>query len=368
MCSFIVLGMFWAATLYFALIYESSAVMLVFYMEAVYFVFSLVWLLFRRVTVSGRIEVPVGISESGKENFVKLVIRNKSGVPVQRVRALVQVEDGIGGRRERAWHKLATVPGGETGFMRNIVFDGTGTYTLTLKKLRIYEGTGLLYTTVSCKKSDAAQVQVIPTLREVSVRLTEATRNFYGEADVYDEHMPGHDNSEIFQIREYRRGDRLQNVHWKLTAKQEELMVKELSLPKSCPVVLFLAYHPGRKGKKQRTLASFLEVAVSLSFSVMEAGCPHYVAWYDGAEQDVKRLRVDDEESLFYFMGVLMRQSWEEPKEDIVRRYQEKYRQEPYVCGVSLDEKLVVKKEDEVLVQLPAEHPEERLDEMELVL
>lgn len=368
MGSFFVLGMFLIATLYFALIYESTAVMLVFYAEAVFFLFSLVWLLFRKFTVRGHLEVPVGISEPGKDTLVKLVIRNKSRIPVQRIKALIVVEDGVGGRKKCAWHKVAKASGGETGFMRNISFSESGNYTLRLKKLRIYEGTGLLYTTVTFRKRNAVRVQVIPVLRDVPVHLTAATRNFYGEADVYDDHLPGHDTSEVFQIREYQKGDRLQNVHWKLTAKQDEMMVKEHSLPKSCPVVLFLAYHPGKKRKKQRRLVPFLEVAASISFSVMAAGCPHYVAWFDSAEQDVKRLRVEDEESLFYFMGILMQLIWETPKEDIIRRYREKYRQEPYVWGLSLDENLVLKKEDEVLATLPGENPQELLSRTELLL
>ena len=367
MGSFFVLGMFWIATLYFALVYESATVMLVCYAEAVFFVFSLAWLLFRKITVRGRLEVPVGISEPGKENLVKLVICNKSRIPVQRMKALIVVRDSFGGRVKRTWHKVAKASGGETGLMQGISFSASGNYTLVLKKLRIYEGTGLLYTTVSLKKENTAQVQVIPVLRDVPVRLTAATRNFYGEADVYDDFFPGHDTSEVFQIREYQRGDRLQNVHWKLTAKQEELMVKEHSLPKSCPVVLFLAYRPGKK-KKQRTLVPFLEIAASISFSVMAAGCPHYVAWFDSAEQDVKRLRVEDEESLFFFLGILMRLVWETPKEDIIRRYREKYRQEPYVWGLSLDENLILKKEDGVLANLSERNPQEMLSQIELLL
>lgn len=35
-------------------------------------------------------------------------------------------------------------------------------------------------------------------------------------------------NQDIKEIREYRPGDKLQNIHWKLSAKKDEIMVKEL--------------------------------------------------------------------------------------------------------------------------------------------
>ena len=40
----------------------------------------------------------------------------------------------------------------------------------------------------------------------------------------------GYDPSELFDVREFQNGDRLQSVHWKLSARTDELMVKELSL------------------------------------------------------------------------------------------------------------------------------------------
>ena len=35
-------------------------------------------------------------------------------------------------------------------------------------------------------------------------------------------------NQELKEIREYRPGDRLQNIHWKLSSKQDDLLVKEM--------------------------------------------------------------------------------------------------------------------------------------------
>lgn len=366
MRSFICFVLVMVGTLYLAISYSSTAIMLVFYAEVVYAVLSFVWLLFRRRTVKGRLEVPVGIAEPRKDVSVRLVITNRSRLPIQRMKVFVTVADDIGGAEKRTWMKMAEAVPGETEFVCSISFPVMGNYVLTLKKLRIYDMAGLLYGTVAGKSS--ACVQVLPTLHEMPVRLTAATRNFYGESDVYDAHSPGHDNNEVFQIREYRAGDRLQNVHWKLTAKQEELMVKEHSLPKSCPVVLFLKYCPKKGRKRKASLVLYMEAAVSISFSMMAAGCPHYVVWYDGNEQDLQRLRVEDEESLFYCIGLLMRLCWKMPKEDLIERYKEKYHQEPYVWEVSLDEKLTLKKAGEVLTVLSGEALGEALAQTELLL
>lgn len=349
-------------TMYIAFMYQSGAVMLLVYMEAALFVVALVSMIIRCCRIRGYIEVPVGIAERGRESLIKLIVENRCLLPVNRVKALVVVNDVMRGKKDRYWMTMPAVPRGESEFIKTLAFYATGNYEIYLQKLRIYDITGVLAWNVRIKRQGI--IQVMPELHDVPVRLTQATKNFYGEADVYDENMPGHDNSELFQVREYRAGDRLQNMHWKLTAKQDELIVKEYSLPKACPVILFLSYRP----KKKKQLLSYLETVASLSFSIMDAGCPHYVVWYDSAEQDVLRIRVDDEESLFYMIGVLMKLRWVRCREDISLRYRDKYRQEPYVWALTLDEKLQLYKGKELLTAYSARKLSNSLAQMELLL
>jgi hypothetical protein len=49
------------------------------------------------------------------------------------------------------------------------------------------------------------------------------------EEAVHERNAKGNDTSEIFEIRNYRSGDRPQQIHWKLSAKEQELMVKEFA-------------------------------------------------------------------------------------------------------------------------------------------
>lgn len=366
MSGFINLFLVAVAAFYLALMYENAAIMLIAYLLVAFFLVSLFGVSFRVVMVKARLEIPVGISEPGKESTVRLVVTNGCPFPVRRLKALLSVEDKLNGKRTDSWMKLSAVSRGEIALDGRLSFSDAGNYTVVLKKLRVYDWTGLLHG--DRKERSAADIQVMPVLHEVPVQLTAATKNFCGESDVYDGHRPGDDSSELFQIREYREGDQLRDVHWKLTAKQEELMVKEHSFPKPCPVVLFLEFHPGKRVKKRERLISYMEAAASLSFSIMDAGCPHYIVWYDSEEADLKRLRVEDEESLFYFIGMLMRIPWGQPKEDPLQRYREKYQMEPYVWALSLDEELLLKKGDEVFARLSEKNLEQSLSQRELLL
>jgi hypothetical protein len=60
------------------------------------------------------------------------------------------------------------------------------------------------------------------------------------DADKFSEHRSGDDNSEVFDLREYQDGDRMNRVHWKLSTKSDDLIVKEYSFPlDTVNVVLF---------------------------------------------------------------------------------------------------------------------------------
>lgn len=366
MFSFISLLVIIITTLYFAFMYANTSFILLVYMEIAVFIMAFVYLQILKRAIKGKIEVPIGISEAGKENLVKITVKNRGRIPVTRMKACIIVEDTLSRTANKYWMKLSEMSRGQCSFIQSIVFPGTGNYEITLKKLRIYDLTGLFHRNIALKRTE--RVQVMPKLHDVPVRLTSVTKNFYGEVDIYDENSPGHDRSELFQVREYQKGDRLQNIHWKLSAKQDEIMVKEHSLPKSCPVILFLDFKPEQKSKRSRNAIPFMEAAVSISFSVMDAGCPHYIVWYDSQQMDIIRVRVDDEESLFYFVGMLMKVRWELPKEDIIERYKEKYRSETYVWTISLDENLILKKGNEVLGRLSDKDIETSLSQMELLL
>ena len=366
MFSFINLVLIVLGTVYIALIYNSMAFMLLTFMEVVLLVVSVSYLCVCKLAIRGKIEIPVGISEAGKENMVKIVLTNNKRFTVARMKAIVVVEDTITSTKKKSWMKLTAIPFGTISVTNNVTFPGTGNYNVILKKLRIYDITGIFY--MDKKVNSLESVSIAPKICDVSVKLSEPTKNFYGEADVYDENSPGHDKSGIFQVREYQKGDRLQNIHWKMTAKQDELMVKEHLLPKSCPIVFLLDFQPIKKSKKNRIEIAFLEAAVSISFSMMDAGCAHYIVWYDKEEKDIKRIRVDDEESLFFFMDMLMKIRWEHNSEDLLQRYKEKYRNEPYVWSLSLDENLVLKRDEEVISQFSEKNIEESLSEVELFL
>ena len=122
---------------------------------------------------------------------------------------------------------------------------------------------------------------MLPELDAVAVQVSERVRRYFGEAESYDDFQPGTDVSQIFDVREYRPGDRLQRILWKLSAKSDGLLVREDSQPLACAVVFLLDMLPQMAGKgrhmrrsREAYAETFLTIAADLVYSMMDAGCP----------------------------------------------------------------------------------------------
>lgn len=268
-------------------------------------------------------------------------------------------------KSRKTWIRLCTAMPGKNSYEQKVEWNEYGSYELLLQKVRIYDLTGLLY--LHKKTASCGAVQVLPRMQEVGVHLSEAARNFFGDADVYDDFQPGHDHSELFQLRPFQNGDKIQGIHWKLSAKMDELLVREDSLPRACPVVFLLDYCR-TKQKKEQKVHAYLMILASISYSLMDAGCPHYAAWYSSSQKEMVRVRVDDEESLYLFLSGYLEEAFQEKVRDPLAAYQEKYRGEHWLHVLCLNEALELKKDGETIETFTAKGWEKTLGGLEVIV
>lgn len=360
-----------AITFYMAMIYGSTSIALLGFGEAVFVVISFCYLLYLKRHLQFRIEVPITLAERGQVSSVRIAKSGHILFAASKVKYLVTIRSSFQKKMQKKW---LSGEYGQTEESRNqyeLSFQTSGNYEIGLKQVRIYDLTGLFYLTQ--KNKGFGNVEIIPDIHEAPVRLTERARNFFGDADVYDEKRPGQDVNEVFQIRPFQDGDKIQSVHWKLSARTDELMVKESSMPKACPVVLIL--DSAENGNKVRgkhydrmKLDAFFSAAASISFSIMDAGCPHYVAWYSGEEKDVVRVRVDDEESFYQFLSYFLSEGGSENTAEVYRLYQQKYRSEFLLHRYVLNKRLELAEGEKVFATLHSDTLERELGDTEFIL
>lgn len=354
-----------AAIFYISILYKSPSLVLISYAGAALLILACLFLAYRIRTVQCRMTFPISIAECGKPLTACVIIENKSFLPCLKFQCLLEQRNRLLNKRRRKWLRGGMAAAGTSSFDHSVLLRDYGSYEMNLVKVRIYDLTGLFYADKKIKSSGL--VQVLPKMQEIGVHISEATRNFLGEADVYDDHRPGDDHSELFQVRTFQNGDKIQSVHWKLSAKADELLVKEDSLPRACPAVFLLGYQ-SEKQKLEEKVNAYLTVLASISFSMMDAGCPHYTAWYSSRRGDIVRMRVDDEESLFLFLSCYLEETFQKQEGNLLEAYREKYRGENYLFVLELDERLELRKNQDKIAGFRVKNWEERLRGLDIIL
>ncbi len=362
----IILGLAVSGTIfYISILYKSTSFALLGYTWTGMLILSCLFLVFRAYTIHCSLMIPIAIAECGSPVTVRIKIENRGIWPYTKFRVRVDCRNHFLSKWKKKWMWGGTVFAGENSYDYSMVFADYGSHELKLSKIRVYDLTGLFY--INKKIKSRGMIQVLPRMQEIGVHLTEATKNFFGEADVYDDFRPGEDHSELFQIREFQKGDKIQSVHWKLSAKLDEMLVKEDSMPKACPVVFLLEYQ-NRNQHRAEKVNAYLVILASISFSLMDAGCPHYAAWYSQIRGDVVRVRIDDEESLYLFLSCYMEEAFDQAKENLSQAYQEKYRGENYLFVLQLNEKLELKKNHDKIADFGIKNWEKKLEELDVIL
>jgi len=159
---------------------------------------------------------------------------------------------------------------------------------------------------ISKKLRGQAKIAVMPQIYDIPLTLSTSLRGFLADSSEYSKETSGDDPSEIFGIRDYRPGDRMQWVHWKMTAKSEGYAVKEFSKPEGYPLVLFLdlpAEIP--EADQLRCTHRLIEAAASLSNSLLGQECRHYLSWC-GRNMKINRVGVRSEEELYTALGMIL--------------------------------------------------------------
>lgn len=350
---------------YISVLYKSTSLIMFGYACTALLILAFLFLIYRMHTIRCGISFPISIAECGKPLTVRILLENRGMFPCLKFQCLLEQKNHFLRGRQKEWLQGGGAASGNNSFDYSLVIEDYGSYEVVLKKVRIYDLTGLFYVnkTIRC----SGYVQVFPRMQEIGVHISEAARNFFGEAEVYDEFRPGDDHSELFQMREFRSGDKIQSIHWKLSAKQDELLVKEDSLPKACPAVLFLDYKNEKQHRPEKVNA-YLVILASISFSLMDAECAHYVAWYSNRHEDLIRVRVDDEESLFLFLSGYLQETFQKQNKDLRQLYQEKYSGDNYLFAFQIDEHLRLLKNGEKIIRFHLEDWKKELEGLEIVL
>lgn len=205
-----------------------------------------------------------------------IFIQNTGWMPVLAGRIFLRVKKPITGEMEELSMEIR-IPARKDGKVTFVIdSDYMGFLDIIVQKVELYSFFGCMKKVTQCKL--IKEVMILPKTSELHfpVQNRGIASSFFDEAEGG---RKGNGPGEYFGIRPYVDGDSMKQIHWKLTGKTDEYMVKEVEIPMMRMPLIFLE----TKVEKQdaEMIDGLLEAFFSISQHMVEEGQKHCLCWWD---------------------------------------------------------------------------------------
>ena len=217
---------------------------------------------------------------SGLVNAVlRKIAQNKTALPLGLIHVRLRLSNLLTGQSELRSCRLSARPRRTETAEYDLASAHCGRIAIEAACCRIYDPFGLIG--IRLKQTVLAQTTVQPKGFAQTIFISPDA-NCPDDSESYAPDRAGYDLSEVYQLREYRPGDSLRQMHWKLSGKLDRLVIREASLPVRRSVLLF--WERTQKAVPEGTDAQ-ADVVVTFCRSLLEAGVQFTIAWNDATEQ-----------------------------------------------------------------------------------
>lgn len=190
------------------------------------------------------------------------------------------------------------------------------------------------------RKADVSgSYSVLP--KETGIELSENQIMQYDmESYIYSMERSGGDPSETFQIREYRPGDPVKGIHWKLSAKTGQTMLREPGLPVENNILVLIDKCQEMTPDQIDDMA---DLALSISRQLLRKEIAHSVGWVDLERGGFALAYIQDELSLWDCYTKFLASPCRAAEESTIQRLLESNREmiwSNYICLTEADSDL----------------------------
>lgn len=281
-------------------------------------VIMLVFLVFQRLRVSVSVDSKNPVSEKdamdkpARTAIILSVENNNRILPITKGIARVRYENVFSGEKGKLKIRFSVDSGKKRDRRIPIVMKNCGNVAVKVEKVKIYDYLNIFAWTVG-KNFETQNVLILPPLKDMFLDRDKWFNETQEDSDRFSLYKKGDDPSEIFNVRGFADGDKIQSIHWKLSSKTGSLMVKEGSLPLTKVVNIFVDLcvktNDTKQGRQQHHEHSNLLVQgiYSISMYMIEHAIPQNYIWYDNVNEVIQERIVEHEEELLWMFQDLFK-------------------------------------------------------------
>lgn len=217
-----------------------------------------------------------GACRMGQEIAVHVTLRRNNRIPLGPVRLHMVFENILYSEKKEKVAWLQPGEYGELSFVYPFAAEDCGHMKIHVPAVEYQDLLGLF----SFRDSVGIMEETLVYPWEIRLRAELSRRpetKSFGE--MYDQQKKGQDVSEVAGIRDYVPGDSMNSIHWKLSGKLDQLVVREFGSPSNYNTLILyeMVKNFGEKAVPSAYNNAVLALTVSLSLSMLELNLEHNV-------------------------------------------------------------------------------------------
>ena len=274
-----------------------------------------------------RITAPDRVDKS-RECEAVLHISNMSWLPVARGCVTVFSENSLTGEKEQAEIPFSLAGHGKSEQRVRIESRYCGRVRLSTETSLIMDP--LVLICVKRVLRSEALVYVMPSTAEITTD-DESREALDMESFRYSQTRKGSDVSETYAIREYQPGDSIKRIHWKLTYKTGDVMVRESSYPiYNSMLILIETGFSDKDDLKPEWMSAMTEAAISVAAALTAKSVTYEIGIYDYEEDKYRQKRIESEDDLWAASAMILGARRSVSSEDAVTHFLENVSGQPF--------------------------------------
>lgn len=214
---------------------------------------------------------------------LEISIRRNNRLPLGRLQLKVLVENAMYGEAKEQEVILCASEKKTMQFRHYVEMENCGCVRVTVLYVKCYDLLGLF-----CWKKPGSAIQealVYPAELQLNIQLSRRPETIIS-GELYDQNRKGQDVSEVSGLRDYEKGDSLGSIHWKLSSKLDDLIVREFGYPSNYSVLILydLMTEFGDKKISNECNDAVMALTVAVSYSMVERNLEHNVGCMTGTD------------------------------------------------------------------------------------
>ena len=238
---------------------------------------------------------------------ITLSLENKNRIlPITKGIAKVRYENRFSGETGRMKINFSVDAGRKRDRRIVVPMDNCGNLAIKVEKVRIYDYLSIFAWTVG-KNYPTQHILVVPPTKDFYLGKDKWYNETDEDSDRFSPYKRGDDPSEVFNIRDFADGDKIQRIHWKLSSKTGSLMVKDGSLPLTKALHIFVDLCvPGVGDERHKNGNLLVQGIYSISLYMIDHAIPQHFIWYNRETDVVEERLVEHEEELLWMLQDLL--------------------------------------------------------------